>query len=162
MQVLTAEVQAEILNLYFNEKVSVRTIARQVGIHRRSVKRVIDRRGVKLQSKSGPRVSILDPYKGVIADKLKSNPYMTSTALLNHLRGLGFTGGISRLKEYVRAERLRVVRPREAFLRLNFDPGEVAQVDWGEFGDVFGDGVKIHCFAMVLAYSRMIYVEFTR
>ena len=35
-------------------------------------------------------------------------------------------------------------------------------MDWGEFGDVFGDGVKIHCFAMVLAYSRMIYVEFTR
>ena len=35
-------------------------------------------------------------------------------------------------------------------------------MDWGEFGDVFGDGIKMHCFAMVLAYSRMIYVEFTR
>lgn len=47
-------------------------------------------------------------------------------------------------------------------MRLDFAPGEVAQVDWGEFGDVFGDGVKVHCFAMVMAYSRMIYVEFTR
>jgi hypothetical protein len=47
-------------------------------------------------------------------------------------------------------------------LRLEFLPGEVAQVDWGEFGDVFGDGVKIHCFAMVLAHSRYIYIEFTR
>ena len=35
-----------------------------------------------------------------------------------------------------------------------FAAGEVVQVDWGEFGDVFGDGIKIHYFAMVLAYSR--------
>ena len=55
-----------------------------------------------------------------------------------------------------------MVRPREAFLRLEFGPGEVAQVDWGEFGDVFGDGIKVHCFAMVMSFSRMIYVEFTR
>lgn len=47
-------------------------------------------------------------------------------------------------------------------MRLEFAPGDVAQVDWGEFGDVFKDGVKVHCFAMVLAHSRMIYVEFTR
>ena len=66
------------------------------------------------------------------------------------------------LKSFVQHERGRLVRPREAFLRLEFAPGEVAQVDWGEFGDVFGDGVKIHCFAMVMAFSRMIYVEFTR
>jgi transposase len=55
-----------------------------------------------------------------------------------------------------------MLRPREGYLRLEFGPGEVAQVDWGEFGDVFGDGIKIHCFAMVMAFSRMIYIEFTR
>jgi hypothetical protein len=27
---------------------------------------------------------------------------------------------------------------------------------------VFGDGVKIHCFVMVLCYSRLLYVEFVR
>jgi hypothetical protein len=47
-------------------------------------------------------------------------------------------------------------------LRLDFAPGEAAQVDWGEFGDVFGDGIKVHCFAMVLCYSRYLYIEFTR
>lgn len=51
---------------------------------------------------------------------------------------------------------------REAFLRLEFALGECAQVDWGEFGDVFHDGIKIHCFVMVLCYSRMTYIEFTR
>jgi len=27
---------------------------------------------------------------------------------------------------------------------------------------VFGDGSKVHCFAMVLCYSRLLYIEFTR
>jgi transposase len=81
---------------------------------------------------------------------------------LNRLRTLGYTGGVTVVKEYVRTQRLELVRPRQAFLRLEFAAGEVAQVDWGEFGDVFGDGIKIHCFAMVLAYSRYIYIEFTR
>lgn len=35
-------------------------------------------------------------------------------------------------------------------------------MDWGEFGDVFGDGIKIHAFIMVLCFSRLLYVEFTR
>lgn len=35
-------------------------------------------------------------------------------------------------------------------------------MDWGEFQDVFGDGVKIHCFVMVLCHSRLLYIEFTR
>jgi len=54
------------------------------------------------------------------------------------------------------------VRSKEAFLRLEFAPGETAQVDWGEFGDPFHDGVKIHCFAIVLYYSRYMYIEFTK
>jgi len=160
--VLTAEVQAEILNLYFTEKCSVRSISLRVGVHRRSVQRVIARRGVALGAKKSTRASILDPFGEVIREKLRKNPYLPSTALLNQLRDLGFTGGLSRLKEYVRSERMKVVRPREAFLRLDFAAGDVVQVDWGEFGDVFGDGVKVHCFAMVMAFSRMIYVEFTR
>ena len=66
------------------------------------------------------------------------------------------------VRSYVRKKRESIVRPRQAFLRLDFAAGEVAQVDWGEFGDVFGDGIKIHCFGMVLAHSRLIYIEFTR
>jgi len=82
--------------------------------------------------------------------------------MLNLIRPLGFTGGITCVRSYVRKKRAEVIRPREAFLRLEFAPGEVSQVDWGEFGDVFGDGIKIHCFAMVLAHSRLMYIEFTR
>jgi transposase len=104
----------------------------------------------------------LDPFKPAIDSAIRKDPRVTGTALLNQIRELGYGGGYSTLKVYVRGVRGMLLRPREGFLRLEFAPGDVAQVDWGEFGDVFGDGVKVHCFAMVLAYSRMIYVEFTR
>ena len=47
-------------------------------------------------------------------------------------------------------------------MKLDFAPGECAQVDWGEFGNVFKNSAKIHCFAMLLCYSRLLYIEFTR
>lgn len=159
---LTPEVQALILTLHFTDRRTIRSIAREVGLDRKTVRRVIERRQVALMPKTPTRSSKLDPYLESLRELLLKDPKATTTALLNQLRGQGYTGGLTILRELVSRERGRFTRPREGFLRLEFGAGEVAQVDWGEFGDVFGDGVKIHCFAMVLAYSRMIYVEFTR
>lgn len=159
---LTPEVQAQILTLHFTDRRSVRSIAREVGLDRKTVRRIIERRQVALVRKTPERTSKLDAHIETLREILQKDPKVTATAVLNRLRADGYTGGITILKDLVQVERGRFARPREGFLRLEFGPGEVAQVDWGEFGDVFGDGVKIHCFAMVLAYSRMIYVEFTR
>lgn len=160
--VIDPEVQALILNFYYSDKRSMESIARELGINRKTVIRVVKRRSVLLVPQHRERKSQLDPFKEILRAQLKKDPRVTGTALLNQLRGHGYTGGITVLREFLLRERGQMVRPREAFLRLEFGPGEVAQVDWGEFGDVFGDGVKVHCFAMVLAFSRMIYVEFTR
>lgn len=162
MAMLSAEIQSQILVLHFSEKRSMKSIAREFGIDPKTVRRVVRRREVRLSAKVGKRPSILDPFHEEICVQLKKNPRITGTAMMNYLRTRGYTGGLSLVQHYIQHERGRFAKPREAFLRLEFGPGEVAQVDWGEFGDVFGDGVKIHCFAMVLAYSRMIYVEFTR
>jgi transposase len=162
MGILSPEIQAQILALHYSDKRSIRSIAREFGVDPKTVRRVVRRREVRLSVKAGQRRSILDPFKPEISEFLKKDPKVTNTSLMNHLRSRGYTGGISILNDYMKITRGRFVRPREAFLRLEFAPGEVAQVDWGEFGDVFGDGIKVHCFAMVLAYSRMVYVEFTR
>lgn len=159
---LTPEVQAQILTLHFTDRRAIRSIAREVGLDRKTVRRVILRRQIEMVPKTPERKSMLDPYAESLREMLRKEPQATATSLLNHLRTCGYTGGITIVRDFVKRERGRFVRAREGFLRLEFGAGEVAQVDWGEFGDVFGDGIKIHCFAMVLAYSRMIYVEFTR
>jgi len=160
--VLSPEAQAEILTLHYNEGLSAREISRRLRLNRRSVKRVLRRRSVNLSRQVSQKKSILDPYKSEIISILERDPRCSGTAILNRIRGLGYLGGRSTMQYFISAQKLRPERKKEAFLRLDFSPAEVAQVDWGEFGNVFGDGVKIHCFAIVLCYSRYMYVEFTR
>lgn len=159
---LSQEIQARILALHFGDGRSARAISRALKVSRKSVSAVIARRLIRAApDASAPRKSILDPYKPMIQEKLLRDPTIPATAIHQSLRRLGFTGSARRLREYVSTIRVDP-KPREAFLKLTFEPRQAAQVDWGEFGDVFGNGCKIHAFVMVLCYSRKIYVEFTR
>ena len=163
---LDAETQAEILSRYYSRHEKVRRIARDLGINRRSVQRVISRRSVSLDRSPAGRGSILDDLKTHATELLHKDHAIPAVVIFQRLRDLhGYTGGYTVVKEWTREARRLVTgeRPcRDAFLTIRFEPGDVAQVDWGEFGDVFGDGIKIHCFVMVLCYSRLIYIEFTR
>lgn len=160
---LTAEIQSQILNLYFNEKKSVRRISNIVGVDRKTVKRVIERKNIQLEQLRKGRISLLDNHRETIKGFLIKDPLMAASTMLHRLRDDGYTGGITILRDYVRELKSKSSsRLKEAFLRLEFAPGECAQVDWGEFGDPFKDGIKVHCFVMVLCYSRMTYIEFTR
>ncbi|HRI13554.1 MAG TPA: DDE-type integrase/transposase/recombinase [Verrucomicrobiota bacterium] len=46
---------------------------------------------------------------------------------------------------------------------LEYAPGECAQVDWGSFGSITVGSPRrrLSFFVMVLAHSRLMYVEFT-
>jgi len=105
------------------------------------------------------RPSKLDPFKGRIVGWLDAHP-LTAQQVFQRLKDAGYEGGISIVKDYV--HRIRP-RPREAFLTLAFAPGEVAQVDWGEYGTIAVGNTRrrLSFFVMVLAWSRQMYVEFT-
>jgi transposase len=152
--------QAEILRLHFSQGLSRRKIAKQLGVDRKSVGKVISRRRVLTSPKQPTqRKSILEPYYPRIQKLIEHAPARSSVNILQQLRDAGYTGGITILRDYVRT--LRPPPPKKAFFELDFAKGEAAQVDWGEFGDVFGDGTKVHVFVMVLCWSRMLYLEFT-
>lgn len=159
---LSAEVQAKILALYYGSHWKIRTIAKELGVDRKSVRAVVSRRTVDLKPAARVRQSILNPFKNQVLELLQREPRITHTAALVRLREQGYLGGLTVLRDFINANRKIPVPRREAFLRLEFAPGECAQVDWGEFGDVFRDGTKIHCFAMVLAHSRYMTIEFTK
>lgn len=157
---LDPALQAEILRLHFSEGLSRRAIARQLKVHRTTVGEVIARRQVRLSDADRKcRTSILEPFYPRIKELLEKAPERSSVNILQRLRDAGYTGGITILRDYVRT--LRPETPKEAFFELEFAKGEAAQVDWGEFGDVFGNGTKVHVFVMVLCWSRLLYLEFT-
>ena len=69
---------------------------------------------------------------------LTEDPGRPAVTLFQALRQEGYRGGISALRGAVR--RLRPCAAPAAFAPLTFGRAEAAQVDWGEFGDVFGIG----------------------
>jgi len=80
--------------------------------------------------------------------------------MLERLRLLGYTGGITLVRDYLRLTRPRP--QREAFLTLDFYPGAAMQVDWGDFGyAIAGCPRRVSVLVMALCYSRYLYLEFT-
>lgn len=140
------------------EHLRVSQIAGTLGLDERTVLFWIEE-GTYRQRKGTKRPSRLDPYKPQIIRWLESYPY-SSTQLFQKLRQEGYAGGITVLKDYVQKIRPRRVK---AFLTLSFEPGECAQVDWGQYGTVRVGSTqrRLSFFVMVLCYSRMMYLEFT-
>jgi transposase len=54
--------------------------------------------------------------------------------LLREIRSRGYTGQITVVKDFVRPLRFEWRRLEALTVRFETEPGEQAQVDWGEFG----------------------------
>jgi transposase len=133
-------------------------IAAQLDLDPKTVANWIER--ATYQQRQGKRrPSKLDSFKEQIKTLMERHPY-TAQQVLQQLRQQGYSGGYSILKDFVR--QVRPVR-KPAHLMLEFAPGDCAQVDWGSFGSVpvGSTARRLSFFAMVLCYSRMMYLEFT-
>ncbi len=157
---LSAAIQAEILRLKYAEHWRISVIARHLGINRKSVDKVVRRRSVALApAPPAPRTTVVTPFRARIQALLTEDPARSAVTVFQTLRQEGYRGGISALRAAVR--RLRPSAAPAAMATLTFGRGEAAQVDWGEFGDVFAIGRHVHAFVLVLCYSRLLTVIFT-
>ena len=150
---------AEILRLCLIEGQSIRMISRQLQVSRKTVRRVLDRQRPLRRAAPEPRGSILDPYRPAIVKLLDETPELSTPSILERLRGQGYQGGISILRELVK--QLRPKSTPEAFATLDFTPGSAMQVDWADFGFALpGVARRVSAFIAVLCYSRLLYIEF--
>src|SRR5689334_4685310 len=150
---------SEVLRLSLVEGLSIRAIAKRLRITRKTVRRLLGRGPERKPPSSEPRASLLDPYDAEIRRLLAETPELTAPGILERLRALGYTGGITILRDRVR--QLRPRPPKEAFLTLDFKPGAAFQVDWADFGFALpGCPRRVSAFVMVACYSRYLYLEF--
>src|SRR4029453_16960287 len=107
------------------------------------------------------RPSKVDPFREHVRRRLAAGGG-DCVVLLGELRAQGYAGIYSSLKDYVRP--LRLGRAVKATVRFETKPGEQAQVDFGHFSFLMPDGQRhwYWGFVMVLAWSRLLYVEFIR
>ena len=148
----------------FVEGMSVREAARVFGLHRDTVRKMLEYSVPPGYRRQRPaRRPKLDPYKGVMDQILEqdlSSPKKqrhTAKRIYERLRDEhGFPGKYTIVKDYVRERRRHT---REMFLPLSHPPGH-AQCDYGEARVIIG-GVerKAHYFALDLPHSDGCYVK---
>lgn len=102
---LDPALQVDILRLHYAQRLSRRTIPKTLGVNWKTVAAVIQRRSVKDQRDPSARRSILEPYFPEIDRLLKDAPLRSAVNILQRLRDRGYTGGLSILRDHVRAVR---------------------------------------------------------
>lgn len=155
---ISYETFCKIRDYHQHRALTVTQIARELRLDPKTVGKWIQVKNFHPRA-AAPRTSKLDPFKRRVVALLETHPY-SATQVFQCLREEGYGGSFSILKDYVR--KVRPVR-KPAFLTLSFEPGECAQVDWGEYGSVNVGNTrrKLSFFVMVLCYSRLMYLEFT-
>jgi transposase len=153
------DLAARIERLYTVEHWRVGTIARQLHVHRDTVRRVLRERGAA-PTDVPLRPSLVDPYRTFILETLQKYPTLTARRLHDMVCERGYAGQASHFRFLVSSMRPRP--PAEAYLRLRTLPGEQAQVDWGHFGHLqIGRARRpLMGFVIVLSYSRRVFLRF--
>ena len=158
---LEVEQWAEIRRLHRVEHLSVRAIARRLGLARNTVR-------TALRSKDEPtydraeRPSCLDPFNNRIAEILAEFPELSAVRIYEIIEPEGFTGRLTILRQYLRSVR---PQPVQAFQRTEYRPGEIGQLDWAQMPDRIpsptGDLRPVWCLILTLGYSRMLSLVFS-
>jgi transposase len=120
------------------------------------VRRVLREHQSLAPKKQGP--SKLDDYRAVVRYKTLEQDWQTRQ-IFRYLRQLGFKGGETIVKEYVR--QLRSKPARRPALRFETNPGVQGQVDLSPYRlDLGGVLTDVVCFSFVLAFSRWRFFYF--
>ena len=134
----------KIRRMHFRDAMSVREIVRRTGLSRNTV-----RTWLRAPAEKEPRYrrtaqsGKLTPFHAMLEQALKADALRpkkerrTGLALYREIRGAGYTGGYSRVTDFIRAWRQGGGTPT-AFVPLTFELGEAFQFDWSEEGVVVG------------------------
>lgn len=155
---MTSELRAQIRRLVLVERMKIGAVASRFGVHHSTVRRALEE-SLGAEERASP--SIVDPFKPYIVDRLTEHPEMTAIRLWREIQERGYEGGRAQVQRYV--QKVRAPRQRKAYLRVEVEPGEQAQVDWGSFGHLrVGRSQRpLSAFAMVMSWSRALFVDFS-
>lgn len=145
-----------------DEGKSIQQIATELSISRTTVRKYLKHPEAVIRKPRPPRPSKLDLYKEQIKQWVTEDHCTNCEVLFQRLRKMGYTGGISILKDYVHPLRPEIAGHMPV-QRYETKPGEQVQFDWGEFVyEEEGEMRKYYGFVAILGYSRMRFVTFVK
>ena len=146
------------------EKINLAELERRTGISRAKMRRFKKNGFVfkphALEGRKAPR-TILTGYTAILDDLLRKG-ITNSSVCLERLRAVGFSGGLTTVKDYIAAKRQLVAPQGSRGRRFTTEPGEAYQMDWGFTKVVDYDGSEYNaaCFAMVCHHCGQQDIEF--
>ena len=137
----------KIRRMYFREKKSVREISRLTSLSRNTIDKWLKAPGdVEPKYRREARECKLTPFHDELRRALKADAQRprrdrrTAKALFAQIQQAGYTGGYSRVTDFIRTWRAGVgaAAAVNAFVPLSFAFGEAFQFDWSEEGLLVG------------------------
>lgn len=162
---ISVEDREVIRRAYFVDKKSLRQIAKEFNVARKTVRKAIESAEAETYTPSTPRSApVLGLYKQRVDELLAENEKMplkqryTSHKIFQEIQKEGYAGSASTVRSYIGQQRKHKKRPK-VYIPLEFDPGAGAQADWGEAEAIMaGERVTVQVFYMRLCYSRKLFM----
>ena len=162
---LKVERREQIRRAYYVEGKSMRQISSELRHSYWTIRDALDDEGARRYRLSMPKAApVLGPYKGRIdellaeSEKQPRKQRYTGHKIYEILCKEGYSGSESGLRHYVSQQRKIRKRP-PVYLPLSFEPGQDAQVDWGEATVILkGEHQQVQIFVFRLSYSRKMLV----
>ena len=143
----------KVRRLHYRQQKSVREIARLTSLSRNTIRKWLKAPVVEEPKyRRSARPGKLTPFHDVLIQALKVDAHRpkaarrTARALYTEIKAAGYTGGYTRVTDFVRAWRQEAGQAgaTTAFVPLVFEWGEAFQFDWSEEGLVVG-GIYYRC-----------------
>jgi transposase len=145
------------VKLMHRQGASVRRIARETGLSRVTVRRILAAPAPKPYGPRKPRAKKLDPFVKRLDALVQERPYARATGLHEALRQEGFAGCYESVKVWLRERRREERARRSACVRFETAAGLEGQFDWkGPVKGLLIDEPEtgILFFRFLLAWSR--------
>jgi transposase len=162
---ITVDKKEQIRRAYYIEGKSIRQIRRETGYHRETIRKALENGEVPcyILQESRPR-PVLDPVKAIIDQWLAEDqdrpPKQHHTAKRIHERlttEYHFKGAESTVRGYV--GQCRKQMRAQVFVPLDYEPGKLGQVDFGEAQVVIASELlTAQLFCLRLGYSKQPFV----
>jgi len=165
LEMITVQEREAIRRAYYLDRKSKRQIAREQGHSRKTIDKAVTNQPPQpyqlTKSKPAP---VFGPFRARADELLAENAHLpakqqySAHKIYELLQAEGYEGSESRVRLHVTQWNKQRKAPA-LFLPLEFEPGQDAQVDWGEAIAIIG-GVKqtVEVFVMWLSHSRRRFV----
>lgn len=155
-----SEEKVRLVREVFEKTGSIRATQKQTGISRNAIRRQLRPKKLPVSgiNQALQKSSKLDPFKSKI-DFLLREKNLSGVRILEEIQELGYQGGYTILKSYIR--KVRPKPRRRPTPPIDHCPGEEGQMDWSPHNVILGGREQIvQTGSIILCFSRWAFIRF--